>query len=173
MIREEPLRIEKTDLDFSFFKNEKPLILDRDISVLILPSFNQKDAFHNGTIEVFSYLQEKISPEDVELFSTDEDYKELALHSRSHWLGVFLVTSIIAPTFTGVIGDYISNELQAKKGDEVDFSIIIEKKNESNILVSYRGDAEKVNEVLKTVKELSKDEKRNEPDRCIESPPVK
>ena len=89
MIREEPLRIEKTDLDFSFFKNEKPLILDRDISVLILPSFTQKDAFHNGTIEVFSYLQEKISPEDVELFSTDEDYKELALHSRSHWLGVF------------------------------------------------------------------------------------
>ena len=85
----------------------------------------------------------------------------------------FLVTSIIAPTFTGVIGDYISNELQAKKGDEVDFSIIIEKKNESNILVSYRGDAEKVNEVLNTVKELSKDEKRNEPDRCIESPPVK
>ena len=36
MIREEPLKIEKTDLDFSFFKNEKPLILDRDISVLIL-----------------------------------------------------------------------------------------------------------------------------------------
>ncbi|OTM59036.1 hypothetical protein B9X37_11885 [Acinetobacter pittii] len=49
MIRDETLRVEKTDLDFSFFKNEKPLILDRDISVLILPSFTQKDAFHNGT----------------------------------------------------------------------------------------------------------------------------
>ncbi len=26
MIRDETLRVEKTDLDFSFFKNEKPLI---------------------------------------------------------------------------------------------------------------------------------------------------
>lgn len=173
MIRDETLRVEKTDLDFSFFKNEKPLILDRDISVLILPSFTQKDAFHNGTIEIFSYLQEKISPEEVELFSTDEDYKELALHSRAHWLGVFLVTSLAAPIFTSVISDYISNELQAKNGDEVDFSIIIEKKSEKNIIVSYRGDAEKVNDVLNTVKELSEDEKRNEPERCIESAPVK
>ncbi|KRI34104.1 hypothetical protein [Acinetobacter pittii] len=173
MIRDETLIVEKTDLDFSFFKNEKPLILDRDISVLILPSFTQKDAFHNGTIEIFSYLQEKISPEEVELFSTDEDYKELALHSRAHWLGVFLVTSLATPIFTNVISDYISNELQAKNGDEVDFSIIIEKKSEKNIIVSYRGDVEKVNDVLNTVKELSEDGKRNEPERCIESAPVK
>ncbi|OUR11049.1 hypothetical protein B4R72_06885 [Acinetobacter pittii] len=173
MIRDETLRVEKTDLDFSFFKNEKPLILDRDISVLILPSFTQKDAFHNGTIEIFSYLQEKISPEEVELFSTDEDYKELALHSRAHWLGVFLVTSLATQIFTNVISDYISNELQAKNGDEVDFSIIIEKKSEKNIIVSYRGDVEKVNDVLNTVKELSEDGKRNEPERCIESAPVK
>ena len=173
MIKEKSLRIEKTDLDFSYFKNKKPLILDRDVSVLILPSWTEKDAFHNGTIEIFSYLQEKINQESVELFSTDEDYKELALHSRSHWLGVFLVTSLAAPIFTNVISDYISNELQAKNGDEVDFSIIIEKKSETNIIVSYRGDAEKVNDVLNTVKELSKDEQRNGSDRCIESTPIK
>ncbi len=60
-----------------------------------------------------------------------------------------------------------------KNGDEVDFSIIIEKKSEKNIIVSYRGDVEKVNDVLNTVKELSEDGKRNEPERCIESAPVK
>lgn len=157
MIREEPLRIEKTDLDFSFFKDEKPLILDRDVSVLILPSFTQNDAFHNGTIDIFSYLQKEIGENNVELFASDDEYKELALHSKAYWLGVFLVAQVAVPTFTNVMSDYISNELQAKNGDEIDFNVIIEKKNDSNIKVTYRGDAEHINSVLDKVNELSRD----------------
>ena len=36
MIRDETLRVEKTDLDFSFFKNEKPLILVYLYSLVLL-----------------------------------------------------------------------------------------------------------------------------------------
>ena len=157
MIVEEPLKIEKTDLDFSFFKDEKPLILDRDVSVLILPSFTQNDAFHNGRIDIFSYLQKEIGENNVELFASDDEYKELALHSKAYWLGVFLVAQVAVPTFTNVMSDYISNELQAKNGDEIDFNVIIEKKNDSNIKVTYRGDAEHINSVLDKVNELSRD----------------
>lgn len=64
--------------------------------------------------------------------------------------------------FTNVISDYISNKLQAKNGDEVDINIIIEKKNASNVKVTYHGDAKHINSVLDKVNELSRDEKINE-----------
>ena len=86
-----------------------------------------------------------------------DEYKELALHSKAYWLGVFLVAQVAVPTFTNVMSDYISNELQAKNGDEIDFNVIIEKKNDSNIKVTYRGDAEHINSVLDKVNELSRD----------------
>ena len=163
MIVEESLRIEKTDLDFSFFKNEKPLILDRNVSVLILSSFTQNDAFHNGAIDIFSYLQKEIGESGVELFATDDEYKELALHSKAYWLGVFLVAQVAVPTFTNVMSDYISNELQAKNDDEIDLNIIIEKKNDSNIKVTYHGNAEHINSVLDKVNELSRGKEVEEP----------
>jgi hypothetical protein len=157
MIMKENIIIEKTDLDFSCCKAEKPLILDRDVSVLILPSLTQNDAFHNGTLEIFSYLQEEIGESDVELFASDDEYQELVLHSKSYWLGVFLVTQMAVPTFVNVMSDYISNKLQAKNGDEIELSVIIDKKDGRNIQVTYRGDAEHINHVLDKVNELSRE----------------
>ncbi|HGK8678118.1 TPA: hypothetical protein ACJ81D_003066, partial [Acinetobacter baumannii] len=139
MISDQLLKVEETDLNFSTLKNEKPLILNRDVSVLILPSVRQNDAFHTGT----------------------EEYQELALHSKAHWLGVFLVAQVAVPIFTNVMSDYISNELQAKSDDEIEVNIIIEKNNDKNIKVAYRGKAEHINSVLDKVNELSRDNEVN------------
>lgn len=156
MILEQLLKIENTDLNFDFFKHKKPSVLDRHTNILILPSLQQHDAFHNGTIEVFSYLQEKIGENNVEIFSSDEEYKEIALHSKAHWIGVFLIAQIAIPIFTNVISNYISDELQAKSGDEIDLNVIIENKNGNNIKVSYHGNAEYINNVLDKINTLSR-----------------
>ncbi|KOA01725.1 hypothetical protein RR10_20200, partial [Acinetobacter baumannii] len=50
MISDQLLKVEETDLNFSTLKNEKPLILNRDVSVLILPSVRQNDAFHTALL---------------------------------------------------------------------------------------------------------------------------
>lgn len=161
MISDQLLKVEETDLNFSTLKNEKPLILNRDVSVLILPSVRQNDAFHTGTIDIFSYLQEELGENEVELFAFDEEYQELALHSKAHWLGVFLVAQVVVPIFTNVMSDYISKELQAKSDDEIEVNIIIEKNNDKNIKVAYRGKAEHINSVLDKVNELSRDNEVN------------
>ncbi len=74
---------------------------------------------------------------------------------------MFLVAQVAVPIFTNVMSDYISNELQAKSDDEIEVNIIIEKNNDKNIKVAYRGKAEHINSVLDKVNELSRDNEVN------------
>lgn len=124
-------------------------------SVLILPSHDSDDAFYAGSLDILDYLKE--NQVNADIFTTDEDYKELSLHGDDIWLGTFIFQSVVIPIFCGVISSYIYDKLKAKPDDKVSLKFIIEKKDKSSATVSYDGKVEGVEKALKAVKEFSDD----------------
>ena len=63
--------------------------------VIILPSHGTDDAFYGGTIETLDFLNDHDVP--TEIYSTDDDYRELSLHGADLWLGTILVKYVFIP----------------------------------------------------------------------------
>lgn len=84
-------------------------------AVLILPSHQTDDVFYAGSLDILDYLKE--NKLKVDLYSTDEKYKELSLHGADLWLGTFIIQSVVIPIFCGVISSYIYDKLKAKPDD--------------------------------------------------------
>lgn len=122
-------------------------------SVLLLPSHGSEDAFYAGSLDTLDYLNE--NGLEADLYSTDEEYKELSLHGADLWLGTFILQSIVIPVFCGVISSYIYDRLKAKPGDKISLRFIIEKKDKSSATVSFDGKVEDVEKALNAVKKFS------------------
>ncbi|UYG00841.1 hypothetical protein [Halomonas sp. GD1P12] len=123
--------------------------------VLLLPSHGSDDAFYAGSLDTLDYLNE--NGLDADLYSTDEEYKELSLHGADLWLGTFILQSIVIPVFCGVISSYIYDKLKAKPDDKISLKFIIEKKDKSSATVSYDGKVEDVEKALNAVKKFADD----------------
>jgi len=124
-------------------------------SILILPSHGTDDAFYAGSLDVLDYLNE--NQLNADLFSTDEEYKELSLHGADLWLGTFIFKSVVIPIFCGVISAYIYDKLKAEPDDKISLKFIVEKKDESSATVSYDGRVEDVEKALNAVKKFTDD----------------
>lgn len=124
-------------------------------SVLLLPSHGYQDAFYAGSLDTLDYLNE--NGLDADLYSTDEEYKELSLHGADLWLGTFIFQSIIIPVFCGVISSYIYDKLKAKPDDKISLKFIIEKKDKSSATVSFDGKVKDVEKALNAVKKYADD----------------
>lgn len=124
-------------------------------SVLLLPSHGSEDAFYAGSLDTLDYLNE--NGLDADLYSTDDDYKELSLHGADLWLGTFIFQSIVIPVFCGVISSYIYDKLKAKSDDKISLEFIIEKKDKLSATVSYEGKVEDVEKALNAVKKFADD----------------
>lgn len=124
-------------------------------SVLLLPSHGSEDAFYAGSLDILDYLNESGLAADI--YSTDEEYKELSLHGADLWLGTFLLQSIVIPVFCGVISSYIYDKLKAKPDDKISLQFIVEKKDKSSATVSYDGKVENLEKALNAIKEFADD----------------
>jgi hypothetical protein len=122
-------------------------------NILLLPSHGTEDAFYAGSLDTLDYLNDNGLGADI--YSTDEEYKELNLHGADLWLGTFIFKSIIIPVFCGVISSYIYDKLKAKPDDKISLKFIIEKKDKSSATVSYDGKVEGVEKALDAVRKFS------------------
>lgn len=121
--------------------------------VIILPSHGTDDAFYGGTIETLDFLNDHDVP--AEVYSTDEDYKEISLHGADFWLGTILVKYVFIPVFCGVISSYIYDKLRAKKDDNISLKFIVENKDGKTTSVSFDGTVDKLPAALEEVRKIS------------------
>lgn len=121
--------------------------------VIILPSHGTDDAYYGGTIETLDFLNDHDVP--TEIYSTDDDYRELSLHGADLWLGTLLVKYVFIPVFCGVISSYIYEKLKAKKDDNISLKFIVENKNGKTTSVSFDGKVEKLSAAIEEVRKIS------------------
>jgi len=124
----------------------------KEKSLIILPSHGTVDEFYAGSLDTLDYLND--NDVDAEIYSTDEDYKELSLHGADIWLGTFFVSSIILPILTNLISSYIYDKLKAQKEDGISLKLIIERESGSTVSISFDGKVEKLDKVFTAIKEL-------------------
>ena len=131
--------------------------------IIILRADRDKHLFYNGTLEIFKYLNENFDEDTINILGDDEIYREISLHSKAHWIGVFLVSSVLTPIFTDVVSNYINEELNAEPKDEVALTINVVKKDKTTTSIDYRGDAEHLDKFFEEVNKLSEENESNKP----------
>jgi len=124
----------------------------KEKSLIILPSHGTVDEFYAGSLDTLDYLND--NNVNTEIYSTDENYKELSLHGADFWLGTFFVSSIVLPILTNLMSSYIYDKLKAQKDDGVSLKLIIERKSGSTVSISFDGKVEKLDKVFTAIKEL-------------------
>ncbi|GAB3108834.1 hypothetical protein G8770_23410 [Aestuariicella hydrocarbonica] len=127
-----------------------------EAGAIILPSHGTQDAFFGGTLDTLDFLNENKVP--TEIYSTDEDYKELALHGADIWLGTILVKYIFIPVFCGVISSYIYDKLKAQKDDNISLKFIVENKDGKTTTVSFDGKVESLPAAIDEVRKISNED---------------
>ena len=164
MFNEEYIKSEKSTItkEESIIKYSKSIENQdklRKCSVLMLPLENfRKQAplcFNEGFRNLYFYLQDKLGKEQFELCIDKENIEELALHSDEFRLGIFLLEFIIAPTFVGLLIEYLKTKLFAKKEDTVSVDLILSNEKEplsKNIKISYKGSTDEMeNKILNEI----------------------
>ena len=149
--------VEDSDISLASLIGKKPELELRDVEILILPSSEEKNAFYSGTLEILDYLHENSDSTKVEIFSTDDEYRELGLHSADFWIGTFWVSSVVVPLLVNLISNYIYDKLKAKDDDHVSLKVIVEGKKGKSKAISFDGNVENLNKALDAVSELSDD----------------
>ena len=154
-IKTEKSTMKKDELISKYSKSIENQERLRKCSVLMLPieNFRKQESltFYEGFRNLYFYLQDKLGKEQVDLCIDKENIKELSLHSDEFRLGIFLLESILAPTFVGLLVDYLKTKIFAKKNDTVSVDIILsneKKSSNDNIKISYKGSPDNMEKEL-------------------------
>lgn len=131
----------------------------RNCSILMLPVENfRKQAplsFYEGFRNLYFYLQDRLGKDKIDLCIDKENIQELSLHSDEFRLGIFILEFILAPTFVGLLVEYLKNKLFAKKEDTVSVDLILSNNkdsNKENIKISYKGSTDDMeNKILNQI----------------------
>lgn len=139
-------------------------ITDKEIVLIPLIGFRGKDGYTypEGTTDFFNYLK-KQSSQNMKL-AFDDYYNENVMHSEWIRLAEIAVTYIALPIVTGLIVSFISDKIRRGKKDpnkvKVDLAIKV-RKGSKTIDFNFEGDATKLEEAMKTIKEIVNDEGNN------------
>ncbi|HIC8798396.1 hypothetical protein [Aeromonas veronii] len=128
--------------------NQKIKDVANSAEIVFYPLLNFREqveqCFYVGTIDLFQYVISHMPQEHSIAIACDEDqYQEIALCSKLHRLGIYIISFIAAPIFVNVISNYISGQLKASHDDQVEINIIIESKDGNTQRIEYLGSAEK------------------------------
>jgi len=155
LTKEEVFAIEDSTLNFADLSHEMPTLSWENIGILILPSDEEHKAFYAGTLEMLDYFSAHLNPGEVDIFASDEDYRQLTLHSKELWIGTFLIGSVVVPLFVNLISSYIYDHLKADANNNVTITVVVQKKNGSSKSIHYVGKAEKLGTAVDAIKELA------------------
>ncbi|MEK0160825.1 hypothetical protein WLQ65_17035 [Pseudoalteromonas piscicida] len=154
--KSEHFEVESSDLRFENLLSDAPEEVADELhmkQVVILPSHGTNNAFYVGSLDTLDYLNGNGIKADI--YSNDDDYRELGLHSADIWLGTLFVTNIVVPIFCNLIAGYLWDRLKAKEGDNLSVKFIVEKKSGDTVSISFDGKAEEFDKVLEAVKSFS------------------
>lgn len=154
--KKEQFEIYDSDIRFeTLVKNAPNEIAEiiNETTVLILPSHGTVDSFYAGSLDTYDYL---IANEiKTEIYSNDDDYKELSLHAADIWLGTFFIKNFVIPIFCSVLAAYVYDKLKANKDDNISVKFIIEKTKGEASTVSFDGKVENLEKALDAIKKFS------------------
>ncbi len=146
----EPLVVEATDHNKEYWQAsglgrglEEALAI---AEVLLVPQESDRDGlkfyFYQDASALYEFLKEGLGGQvRVELFATDEEYIEVALHSHVHRIGTILVTFVAAPLAINLLSNYVYDVLKAKPEDVVEASVVVEDHECKAFKVTYKGEA--------------------------------
>lgn len=149
----------------------------RDSDIVITPLLNFRDgievSFHQGTVSFLDYLRIGLQENHykVAICAPDNEYYEIALHSRAHRLSNVVVTYIAAPLVVSLMANYIYDELKAKPNDTISTSITIEQANCKTSKIEFDGNVKDFQLMIDEVKRLSEpcEEGQKQPDSLLQN----
>jgi len=147
--------IEEVSLTFKELIDGAPVEIAnalKEKGVVILPSHGHNDAYYAGTLDTLDFLNE--NGIDADVYSSDDEYKELGLHGDEIWLGTFIIVSVVAPIFLNIISSYIYDKLKAKGDDNIALKFIIENGKGKTTAIEFNGKVENLGKVIGAVKSL-------------------
>ena len=155
----ERFEVSSSDITFEKLAKDAPVELANyinELGVLILPSHETDDSFYTGSLDTLDFFKGHGVKADI--YTNDDEYKELGLHAADIWLGTFFVKNFVIPVFCSVIASYIYEKLNAKKDDKISLKFIVEKGDGNTSTVSFDGRVEELGKVLEAVKEFSNED---------------
>jgi len=139
-------------------------ITDNEIVLIPLVGFRGKEGYTypEGTTDFYNFL--KIQSGQNMKLAFDDYYNEHVLHNEWIRLAEIAVTYVTLPILTGLIVSFITERIKRGKKDpekvKVDLSIKV-RKGSKTIDFNYEGDASKLEETMKTIKNIANDDEKN------------
>jgi hypothetical protein len=159
------LTITDTDQNMAYWQqrpylNEATKALIAGKAVLIVPEEELREystpLFPSNLMVLYDELKKHFN---VEAAINDEDYHELALNSKVHKFGKFVVIAIVVPTFVGVLGNYVSDKLKHEDPkDEIQLDITVQGSKGQAKAVHFKGTADNFNKVAEKIKEIAREQ---------------
>lgn len=113
-------------------------------SVLAVPTVRngEQPLFPVGSEDFISRLRELLGPDaTLAVAIRNEDYSELALHSKAWRLPALFVSSVALPLVINVLANRIDKLLPGNQpGDTAEATLIIEGPSQKTLKLTYKGD---------------------------------
>jgi hypothetical protein len=152
--------ITSTDENISYWQQKKYLSeitkhLMADAEVLIVPEEGFREypipVFPQNTLEIFDFLKESIK---VEVAIDDEQFQEVALNSRVHKIGKYVVNVAVLPVFFGLITNYLSDKLKHEDPkDQVELEIVVDKDGKGSS-IRFKGTTDELKKIKQDILDL-------------------
>jgi len=143
------------------FISEKTRDALMSADVIIAPMLNFREgvevSFHQGTLLFFNYLLENLETKSLKavVCSPDDEYYEIALHSKEYRFSKIIINSAVAPIIIGLLTSYIYDELKVKPEDKLNTTIVIEFNDCKTYKLDFDGKASDFPSTIDKIKELT------------------
>lgn len=160
------ITIQKSNITFESIYKEEYIPKDDDFkkaNCLILPYKNFRSGvdycFGEYTSEILQYLKENSKGDVlVDVAATDENYREIELHSFRLQIGIFITTSILLPVVINLVSNYVYDKIKRLHRKEGEVAVHVEYisvlPDGSSKLLNYEGPADKLGEITRNIKQL-------------------
>ena len=123
--------------------------------ILIVPEEDFREyplpVFQRNTLSVLDFLKETLK---VEVAIDDENFREVALNSRVHKIGKFVVNVIALPLFVGLITNYAYDLLKHEDPKEqIELEIVVDK-NGNGKTIKFKGTVDELKKVKQDIIDL-------------------
>ncbi len=133
----------------------------KDANVFIIPEEHLRDGYDILFFENTKNLLRALNDHGdikADVPCSEEDFKEIELHSGLLELGTFLVTSFIFPIFVNLVSSFIYDLIKKNDDDpkkvKARLKVNVDKKNGKSIKFEYKGPASTFNSSMKKIEEI-------------------